>query len=139
MKTQFQLLSRRICLCAALICVSNTALTLRAQTAGALDATFAPDVTGQYVLATAMQPDGKILLVGYFSRVNEEPRGNIAASTPTEHWRAQQLSTPAPARRVASEWRGLKNSWLGTTRKLETTSARMGFLITTWPGSTRAA
>ena len=37
---------------------------LHAQTAGSVDLAFNPNVTGNYIQATSVQPDGKILLGG---------------------------------------------------------------------------
>ena len=45
---------------------------------GDLDSTFHPNATGSAVLATAVQPDGKILLGGNFSAVDGQARGNLA-------------------------------------------------------------
>ncbi len=48
------------------------------QTAGNLDPAFNLSVSGTFVAAAAMQPDGKIVLGGLFSSVNGQPRGGIA-------------------------------------------------------------
>ncbi len=37
-----------------------------------------PNVVGEYVLATAVQPDGKIIIAGFFFSVLGQPRNNIA-------------------------------------------------------------
>lgn len=69
--------------CSLLPCVQAIAFlaasaALQAQVAGSLDLTFHPEVDGQYVLATAVQPDGKILIGGVFTSINGEPRNLIA-------------------------------------------------------------
>lgn len=47
---------------------------------GTLDTGFSPDPGGRtpYVNSMALQPDGKILLGGYFTEMNEQPRSFIA-------------------------------------------------------------
>lgn len=55
---------------------------------GALDADFSPVITASsagspaYVQAIALQDDGKILIGGFFSTVNGEPRENLARLLP---------------------------------------------------------
>ena len=51
---------------------------LYGQVAGTLDPSFDPNVTATEVFATAVQPDGKILLGGDFTAVSGQPRGNLA-------------------------------------------------------------
>ena len=51
---------------------------IQAPTAGSLDLAFNPEVTGPFVLATAVQLDGKIVLIGSFTGVGGQPRGKIA-------------------------------------------------------------
>ena len=53
-------------------------IPLHAQIAGRLDPAFHPDIDGSGVLATAVQPDGKILIGGVFTRVNGRNRSYIA-------------------------------------------------------------
>ena len=48
--------------------------------AGALDAGFDVYLAGGYVTATAIQPDGKILLGGTFATVNGQPRRGLVRS-----------------------------------------------------------
>ncbi|MCX6876480.1 MAG: choice-of-anchor D domain-containing protein [Verrucomicrobia bacterium] len=47
-------------------------------TAGFMDPTFDPNVAGTYVNGTAVQSDGKILIVGNFTSVGGLPRSNLA-------------------------------------------------------------
>ncbi len=56
--------------------------SLHAQVAGSLDSAFNPNVSGSYVLATAVQPDGKIVIGGSFSSVGGQPRSNFARLNP---------------------------------------------------------
>jgi len=53
-------------------------VAIHAHTAGSLDLAFNPEVTGTFVLATAVQLDGKIVLIGSFTGVGGQPRGKIA-------------------------------------------------------------
>ena len=55
-------------------------LALRAQVAGTLDAAFNPDATGNRgtVFATAVQPDGKIVIGGLFTSIGGVPRNRLA-------------------------------------------------------------
>ena len=53
-------------------------LPLHGQIAGSLDPAFRPDFGTSGVLATAVQPDGKILVGGVFDRVNGGRRNYIA-------------------------------------------------------------
>jgi uncharacterized delta-60 repeat protein len=46
--------------------------------AGGLDATFDPNVAGSFVIDTALQPDGKIIIVGTFQTVGSVPRNRLA-------------------------------------------------------------
>jgi uncharacterized delta-60 repeat protein len=50
----------------------------RLETDGRLDHTLDPDIIGTAVLATAVQPDGKILIGGLFTSVLGVPRNGIA-------------------------------------------------------------
>jgi uncharacterized delta-60 repeat protein len=50
----------------------------RLETDGRLDRTLNLGIVGSYVLATAVQPDGKILIGGLFTSVLGAPRRNIA-------------------------------------------------------------
>ncbi len=66
-----------ICTLLAVVLIAAPA-TLFSQVAGSLDPAFNPNVDGDYVLATAVQPDGKILVGGRFFYVGDQPRNNIA-------------------------------------------------------------
>lgn len=55
-----------------------TAPSAHAQTAGTLDSAFDPNVGGSYVAASAMQPDGKVIIAGSFATVGGAAHGNIA-------------------------------------------------------------
>jgi hypothetical protein len=78
MKGPIHFNSHRAIICVALDFALLSASTLRAQIAGRVDTASNPNVEGQYVLATAVQPDGKILIGGFFSSFNGQPRGAIA-------------------------------------------------------------
>ena len=70
-----------ICTLLAVVLIAAPA-TLFSQVAGSLDPAFNPNVDGDYVLATAVQPDGKILVGGRFFYVGDQPRNNIARLNP---------------------------------------------------------
>ena len=59
-----------------------TAAPSRAQTPGTVDATYNPNVTGSYVLTTAVQPDGKTIIGGVFTNVGGAAHANIARLNP---------------------------------------------------------
>lgn len=82
MKNYFHLISHRVRHALGLSFALFVAPALQAQVAGSLDPTFSPEVGGQYVLATAVQPDRKILIGGVFTSVNGEPRNLIARLHP---------------------------------------------------------
>lgn len=50
----------------------------RLETDGKVDQTLDLNIVGDYVFATAVQPDGKILIGGFFNTVLGVPRSNIA-------------------------------------------------------------
>ena len=56
-------------------------LALHAQFAGSLDQSFNP-IVSSHAVVTVVQPDGKILLGGYFIAVNGEPRCRLARLLP---------------------------------------------------------
>lgn len=66
---------------AAALWLGTIAGVVRAQNAGDLDAGFSPGVDG-YVQTVVVQPDGKILLGGNFTRVNGVPRDRVARLHP---------------------------------------------------------
>jgi uncharacterized delta-60 repeat protein len=49
---------------------------------GNVEGSFAPNITGSAVFATAVQPDGMILIGGIFSAVGGQARGNLARLGP---------------------------------------------------------
>lgn len=49
---------------------------------GSVDTSFAPDITLHGRMTPTLQPDGKILISGYFSAVDGQPRYGIARLTP---------------------------------------------------------
>jgi uncharacterized delta-60 repeat protein len=59
------------------ILISGANYVKRYNSNGSLDAAFAPTLDAA-VLAMAVQPDGKVLIVGSFTAVNGIPRGRIA-------------------------------------------------------------
>lgn len=54
----------------------------RASGPGDVELAFAPDVEGGGILCVAMEPDGALLLGGFFTHVNGVPRSNLARLLP---------------------------------------------------------
>lgn len=57
---------------------ADQTFTTRATSPGDVEIEFAPEIIGGAVQCTAVQPDGKILIGGYFTQVNGVPRNNLA-------------------------------------------------------------
>ena len=56
----------------------NVTVTRAGTAPGTLDTAFNPTVNGSFIQATAVQPDGKILIVGDFTTVGGQTRNRIA-------------------------------------------------------------
>ncbi|MBS0657314.1 MAG: hypothetical protein JSR82_03585 [Verrucomicrobia bacterium] len=61
---------------------ADQTFTTRSTGPGDVELAFAPDIQGGEVLCVAVQPDGKIVLGGFFTHVNGVPRQNLARLLP---------------------------------------------------------
>ena len=58
--------------------ITSFHLNSYAQAPGSVDPSYNPVIVGSAAYATAVQPDGKIIIAGSFSSVNGVPRNNVA-------------------------------------------------------------